>query len=559
MAILDTFYLLFKSNADDAKRGMDDAERGTKKFDEQLGRTDEHVRAAGEKIVETFTEVGVAIVAAFSVERLGEFLHETLEINAALQDTSERLGLAVEDLASLQSIGKRFGGSAEGVIGTIDFLNKGLEDIAVKGTSRLKPFFDELKINALDAHGKVKPVVEIIKELSDAFSHHTAQERSGLAERFGIDQGLLLAMAEGRRGLEDLIQRQKELGVTTERDAELADIFEKKLDDLQVVFHHVGNVLLSGVLPALTAVVDRVTEFVVFLRSHENLVTGFFIGIGTVISAVYLPAIVRAAIATLAFIAEWLLIPAMIAAVVAALAFLYDDVMAFLNGQKSVIGELTKRWPIVGEVVREVAKGVGEAFEWLLGAMKGSINLGISLFNLLVSAISTGSKFISNLFKGLAAVSNEFWQGFAKAFPLWAEGLKGIGKLLEWIVGLMAKALTWFGKLGFDAVQKLPKALDKWAGNIDAAATSLNPGGTHLAMIGAGQGYLATAAATPLGSVSNTAIGGRTSSKNVTVKVDKIEVQTQATDAQGVAGAVGDRLADHIRQAVNHHDDGVDG
>ncbi len=67
---------------------------------------------------------------------------------------------------------------------------------------------------------------------------------------------------------------------------------------------------------------------------------------------------------------------------------------------------------------------------------------------------------------------------------------------------------------------------------------------------------LGSAAVTPLnslGAVSNTTNGG---DRNTSVKIDNLNVHTQATDADGMASAASDSLVNHIRYAMSDFDDG---
>ena len=67
---------------------------------------------------------------------------------------------------------------------------------------------------------------------------------------------------------------------------------------------------------------------------------------------------------------------------------------------------------------------------------------------------------------------------------------------------------------------------------------------------------LSNAAATSLnslGAVSNTTNGG---DRTTSVKIDNVNVHTQATDADGIASAASDSLVNHIRYAMSDFDDG---
>ena len=130
--VLDTFYILFKSNAAEAEKGAKQATEAGKELEHGLGRMDAVAVQAGEHIIETFKEVGATLLGVFAAERLFEFTKEVVELNAQLGITAERLGIDVEELYAWQQATERAGGSADGFNSTLDYLNRGMADIATK-------------------------------------------------------------------------------------------------------------------------------------------------------------------------------------------------------------------------------------------------------------------------------------------------------------------------------------------------------------------------------------------------------------------------------------------
>jgi len=63
---------------------------------------------------------------------------------------------------------------------------------------------------------------------------------------------------------------------------------------------------------------------------------------------------------------------------------------------------------------------------------------------------------------------------------------------------------------------------------------------------------------TPLASVTSNAISNsRATNKTTSVQIDRVDVNTQATDAAGVQRALGEGLSAQIKGAVDQMDDGV--
>lgn len=479
-SLLETFFILFDSNDDKIKKSVPGTKQKVDDLDKSLTHTDRAAKAMGESILTTFRSIAGAAVGAFAVRDVYEAITAQAELNEQLGLTATRLNVNIEDLDAWGKASQRFGGSEQGFQQTLDFLNRGMADIATKGTSRLKPFFDELKIKTTDAPKHVRPLFDILGDLADRLSKMDKQQAAGIGEKLGIDTGTLIMLQSGRRNLEDLIKRQKELGVTTEQDAEEAHKYEEAIADLNAMLHHLYTEIGSSVLPALTSFFGWLERGWNYLMQHKGLVEGFFIGVAGVITAVYLPAVIEAIVATVAWLAPFILIGGAIAAVGIALGLLVDDVQNFLAGHKSVIGELSKKWPIVGETVRAVVRDVQAALQWLLDFAKGWVQgLGAS-FHLVGALASAGAAIIVSVFKSVSGTLADFSRGFTKAFPLWAEGFKMVGGVIGWFVGLiekmiglLASAAGWFGKFAASALAHLPDALKNYAGRTNALADNI--------------------------------------------------------------------------------------
>jgi len=69
--------------------------------------------------------------------------------------------------------------------------------------------------------------------------------------------------------------------------------------------------------------------------------------------------------------------------------------------------------------------------------------------------------------------------------------------------------------------------------------------------------YLLAAETSPLNSQTNNSVLNNSAfNRNVHVNVDSIQVQTQATDAQGVSKAIGKSIESELWKVVNYFSDG---
>jgi RNA-binding protein YlmH len=68
---------------------------------------------------------------------------------------------------------------------------------------------------------------------------------------------------------------------------------------------------------------------------------------------------------------------------------------------------------------------------------------------------------------------------------------------------------------------------------------------------------MASANSHPLNPQSSTSIANSRNNKTNNVTIQKVEVNTQATDAKGISQGIGDHLSKSMRQATANTDDGV--
>lgn len=586
-SILETFYILFESNSKQIKQGAQEAGAATTTLEAEIASADAAVIAAGEHIARVFENVAIRIASAFAIERVIEFIGSVSELNAQLLVTATRLGINVSDLDAYGQAAERAGGTREGFAQTLDFLNRGIADIATKGTSRLKPFFDELKIQVTDAPHHVRPLLDILGDLADRLSGLDAQQRAGIAEKLGIDEGTVLLLAQGRRGLDDLVERQRALGVVTQEDAEKAHAFNIALQDLEQQFRHGATELGASLLPRLADFFRSVQTVFNYLAQHKGLVEGFFIGIAGVVSTIYFPAMVEAAAVTWGLLSPILAVVVPIAAVGAAIALLVDDVKNFLAGNKSVIGELSKSWPAVGESVRAAVAFAGNAFGWFVDLLKGEYALMSAILGLVGAAFA----WVAGEVTGALKIINT---SMANMFPFWTQLIHAFGGLLKWLVGLLADAAGWFVKFGASAVAVLPKALSNWAKGLGkvtvavAAASGTPAAGTDVprvavlrpvagpegAQAGAtlppesdvarmvikAQAAIKTADTSPVSAITNSTISNsRTGDRTLIFNGGPVTINAPTGDATDIADKLNKHLEDQVRQAVDHFDDGVAG
>lgn len=511
MSLLTTFGLLFETDADEARREVDDLEQSLSNTESTANDTADSFDELGGAVDDSSNSfmgladgLGAAAAGLLAVTGLFAGIISSAASTDELGKFAEVTGLSIEEIGAWSEAVTRAGGDAAAFRGTLEGLTSQLTDISLTGGGEASEVFARLGIDAINASGKMKNAFEILPELADSFQRLSKTESFAFGQKLGLDQGTILLLQQGRVAVEELVLRQKSLGVATKEDAAAAAVFNDALADSQQTFSNLFTSAGTTILPLLTKMLQGFQTIVGWIKQNKTLVTGFFIAVATVITATYLPAMASAATATLIAMSPFLLIGAAIAAVGVAFALLFEDVVAFIGGQESFIGDLAKKYEWFGSIVELVIEGVKGSFE----SLEAIFDWLIMLFDSPSEAIDQLGNKISNMVNDVLGMLPDVSGALDDAF---------------------SGAKSFFGFGDSDVSANLDKAI-KITGAIDN--NPLN------------------------GQTSASIVNSQQSSSRVNnVTVGSTTVNTQATDAAGVASAVGDNLNNQISMAIQQFDD----
>ena len=385
MSLLSTFAILFETDADKATKeveGLSDSLEGvsdaanpaTEGVDEFTDAINENASSVGDltgmmvKLTATYLSFDAVASGVFSnasdIDTVGKF--------------SETIGENITELDAWGAAAKRNGGSASSMRSSIETLNTSLADIKISGGGEAITTLSMLGVTATKTGGDIKSAFDILPELADSFQRMSAQESFAFGKKLGLDQGTILLLQQGRGEVEKLVERQKLLGGVTEENYESAAKFNDAWDDTKRVFNSLWMQANSTILPMLTNIFGLIEQGVLWMRENETVVKGFFIGAGIAASA-YTVKIIAAKIATVGF---FVAVKAAIAStgigllvigLASAFALLYEDMVAWSNGTKSLLGD------ILGSF-EDFKKGIEEIFTSIGDFISGAIDRNVIQF-----------------------------------------------------------------------------------------------------------------------------------------------------------------------------------
>lgn len=559
--VLDVFKIIFEGDASQVEAEGEAGRAAAAAMAKEIYNAGTSAGDAGEKFKTMVKGAAGLIGVGLS---LGAITHQIMEMADSydkLDKLAARFRTTADAVDKFLDVSGVLGVKEETATEGLTALDRAIGDTAL-GMGRAKLVFEEIGVKALDASGKMRPATDVMTDLAAKMKDMERGKAIRVMERLGLDPGLMkvfnadLGSIGGRlKQIDDAAGFN--LDLTVKRSKEFMGAMRGMKMEVEYIKTFLEKLFESwgtGALPFATKSIKNLTGVVrtvtTYLMDHKNFLTGVFIEMGIAIAVYLLPSMYAAAAAAIATIAPFLLIGAVVAVVGGLLAVAYDDVMTFMEGGDSMIGRAAQKWPIIGDIVRGIV-----GYFRMLG------QIAVAVLNLIVDLFADPIKAVETFKAAIAAAIGEF----IGTIPGATEAVNAMGDSVMAVWNAIAETIraavaTVIGAID-NVVGTYKRAKAAVSGVVDdikaGVDATLNVFGGTPAMAGAGA--IAQANAAPVNAISSSAVSNsRTTSKMVDASVKgPINVYTQATDADGISKSIGDSLGAQMRQAADHHDDGI--
>jgi hypothetical protein len=245
------------------------------KLDEKgMEEADKGIAELGKKL----KEFGEIAIAAFAVEKIGEFVKSTIEMGEEIANTAKRLDVGTDELQKFRGALELSGGSAENADTALKFLSKNIGQ-AKNGSKELATEFQRLGVDLNEAEGQARPLLDVTADLADALSSiEDPAKRADLQMKLMGRGGMVLneAFSHGAAGLEDLYKEVEEAGGVLSEDfvsgAKKAGDELKKWD---MSIRALKVSLVNDFLPQIREIIEKARHFVTVLADvvkHTHIV-----------------------------------------------------------------------------------------------------------------------------------------------------------------------------------------------------------------------------------------------------------------------------------------------
>lgn len=499
-------------------------------------RFERNLEQATDKAKDSFKEMAKGALEFFGLMATAgamvEFVKGQLEAEVAAGRLAKTLNVDVEELEALEGAVKRVGGSVEGMDSSLKGLNSRLAMIAIHGprSKMALQIFAGLGISEVALKGK--DATQVMGLLAEKMEHMSGAKAMALGERLGLDEGTVRLLQKGKEGMEALTAAVKK-NVASAEQVEAAEKFEQTMLDIKGAFAAAGRQVLVSVMPALQAMGEAFAKVAVWVREHGPVVKAALIGIGVAFLAIGINALImgaQAAFAWLLALGPIDLIIIAIAAVAAGVAWVYLEFKKWTEGGQSMLSGFFSFFKGIWEAIGGTVMSV-------IGIMKDIImsffDVFIDYWNLVVGVFTGNGDKIKESFKKLCKDLGHFFSEVALLIVY--ELLRAFFA----IEGAGAKMWKAMKQAAMDALGWIADKLGKIA-NVVLRVTTLGQLGVEGGKMAYTPGGFAGMALHPAAGG-----GGSTSTRTSQTHIGTIQIQTQATDAKGIAAELPGAMKSH--------------
>lgn len=234
----------------------------TAALDKGLKDSQSSIANFGIAAAHAFAAVAAAAVAVGAA--LGVAMKNTIDDMDKLSKSSQRLGVPIEQLSSLQYAAQLADVSFESLSKAVVKLSKNMVDAASKPTGDAAKAFTALGVSVKDSEGKLKSSETVLGEVADKFSglKDGAGKTAVSVALFGrAGAELIPLLNDGKAGLQGMKEEAEKFGLIIDgKTGKAAEAFNDNLTRLGAAWKGIVAQATAQVLPSMVAITNAMVD-----------------------------------------------------------------------------------------------------------------------------------------------------------------------------------------------------------------------------------------------------------------------------------------------------------
>lgn len=250
-----------------------------RKFDEQAQKTAKNTQQGSKNIGDGFEKARNALVslgvAFVGVKAFTNFAKDMTATNAALGRNAQLFSMSARELDAWGGVLKTVGGNAESFQGSIQAMQQGIANIKLGDAAILTPL---ARLGALSSIDTNKGTVDILK-LAEALKRFKAENGEQLtftlAQQLGLNRETYMVLSQGADTVKRLYDEQYKLSGITEKNTQQAIKLQETWGKVAQAFTKVTNAIMDELYPALNLSSKGIISFFDAFGERNKETDGF--------------------------------------------------------------------------------------------------------------------------------------------------------------------------------------------------------------------------------------------------------------------------------------------
>lgn len=279
--VIDALVVTLGLNAKGFTQGAKTAQQAFRTTGAQATETAKNIEANGKQAALFFSKLRNEALTFFAVFTAGagikDFISSTITGSAGLGRMAQNLDMSTRELNAWQKAAERAGGTAEGITSQLKESQSesaryaiGLTPSTIQAFAKYGGDFTAFKSGNAYLLERSRIISEIYK---------TSPARAQLAaQELGISEQNFDLIKQGPQALRALIDAQMKNSVVTEADARAAAALQAKLLDLRDTLQATAQRVLFALMPAIEGLVKRFQTFADWALEHKDDIAAWIEG-----------------------------------------------------------------------------------------------------------------------------------------------------------------------------------------------------------------------------------------------------------------------------------------